>query len=291
MQAVNDNELPRTRAEAMAIGVTRYFTGLPCKHGHVDERYTNSGTCAECSRVKQREKYHANPDVARARVRNQYAANPETARERSRQYRKENPDAAKATTQQWRSKNKAKRNKIDRDGRKRRREVNPESEREYNRLWRASNPELAREYNKRYRTKRMKDAAFRLEGNVRQGVLKGIRKGSKSARKTFSILGYTVEELMAHLECQFQPGMTWDNYGRGGWHIDHRIPLAAHNYETPDDIYFKKAWALGNLQPMWEPDNIRKGARLSAPFQPSLAIALPTNDNSTKRRDAKQETL
>ena len=40
--------LPRTRAEALALGVTRYFTGKPCKRGHVADRRSDSGDCAEC---------------------------------------------------------------------------------------------------------------------------------------------------------------------------------------------------------------------------------------------------
>jgi hypothetical protein len=37
-----------TRAEAFAAGRTQYFTGKPCKHGHVTYRYVQSGTCAAC---------------------------------------------------------------------------------------------------------------------------------------------------------------------------------------------------------------------------------------------------
>lgn len=37
-----------TRPEAMALGLKRYFTGKPCKHGHVDERYISSKQCVRC---------------------------------------------------------------------------------------------------------------------------------------------------------------------------------------------------------------------------------------------------
>jgi len=40
--------LPATRAEAKALGSTEYFTGAPCKHGHVTSRYTANGTCTQC---------------------------------------------------------------------------------------------------------------------------------------------------------------------------------------------------------------------------------------------------
>lgn len=48
-------DLPKTRAEAIARGLTRYFTGEPCKHGHVAERNAIDGQCRECSRNKRAE--------------------------------------------------------------------------------------------------------------------------------------------------------------------------------------------------------------------------------------------
>lgn len=46
-----------SRQEARAIGQTWYFTGVPCKHGHVAKRQV-SGGCMECSRARS-EKYYA----------------------------------------------------------------------------------------------------------------------------------------------------------------------------------------------------------------------------------------
>lgn len=42
--------LPRTRAEALVLGVKWYFTGKPCLRGHVAERYTSVRRCCECWR-------------------------------------------------------------------------------------------------------------------------------------------------------------------------------------------------------------------------------------------------
>lgn len=38
-----------TRKTAKEKGLKRYFTGQPCKHGHVAERYTKSDRCVECA--------------------------------------------------------------------------------------------------------------------------------------------------------------------------------------------------------------------------------------------------
>lgn len=106
--------------------------------------------------------------------------------------------------------------------------------------------------------KRYKSTEFRLENCIRQYMRLGLKKGSKSGRRTFELLGYTVGELRDHLEKQFIDGMSWENYGRGGWHIDHRLPLAMFDCATPDSPDFKIAWALTNLQPLWEGQNFSK---------------------------------
>lgn len=43
--------LPKNRAEAKRTGAKYYFTGVPCKHGHVAPRKTK-GICVECMRLE-----------------------------------------------------------------------------------------------------------------------------------------------------------------------------------------------------------------------------------------------
>jgi transposase len=37
-----------SRSEAAALGLPRYFTGKPCKRGHVTERRTDNADCFDC---------------------------------------------------------------------------------------------------------------------------------------------------------------------------------------------------------------------------------------------------
>jgi len=39
---------------ALARGLTRYYTGKPCKHGHIAKRRTASRACVDCERISQR---------------------------------------------------------------------------------------------------------------------------------------------------------------------------------------------------------------------------------------------
>jgi hypothetical protein len=45
------DKLPATRAEAKKNGSKYYFTGQPCKHGHIAPRKTK-GACVECVKVE-----------------------------------------------------------------------------------------------------------------------------------------------------------------------------------------------------------------------------------------------
>jgi hypothetical protein len=47
-----------TRQEAKEKGLSRYFTGKPCKHGHMSERTVCNSGCVECKNVWKKE----NPD-------------------------------------------------------------------------------------------------------------------------------------------------------------------------------------------------------------------------------------
>lgn len=43
-------QLPKSRAEALRAGSSRYFTGKPCIHGHTVERKTSDKKCVVCLR-------------------------------------------------------------------------------------------------------------------------------------------------------------------------------------------------------------------------------------------------
>ena len=64
-----------------------------------------------------------------------------------------------------------------------------------------------------------------------------------------------------HLESKFNDGMSWENYGKEGWHVDHVIPDSWWKYSSTEDGEFKQSWALANLQPLWAFDNYSKSNR------------------------------
>lgn len=63
-----------SRSEAQIAGLKRYFTGVPCRHGHIAERYVSAWACLDCQK----------PSTPASHARNQrkYAAKPASAAKR-----------------------------------------------------------------------------------------------------------------------------------------------------------------------------------------------------------------
>jgi hypothetical protein len=52
MQKQEMNCLPKSLAEARTLGHNLYYTGKPCKHGHLTYRYVNERACSDCVKLK-----------------------------------------------------------------------------------------------------------------------------------------------------------------------------------------------------------------------------------------------
>ncbi len=140
----------------------------------------------------------------------------------------------------------------------------------YSIKYKKAHPDLVKKWNVIICAKRRLTPQWKINNSISAAMRRSMKSGAKEGRHWETLVQYNTTQLREHLERLFKPGMTWDNYGE--WHIDHKIPISAFNFETPEDIDFKKCWALKNLQPMWASDNIRKFNKLTAPFQPSLLI-------------------
>jgi hypothetical protein len=118
---------------------------------------------------------------------------------------------------------------------------------ERRRLSRKRNPEASKSYIQR--------PIVKLKKNLRNRLYMALRNGS---RKTSAVhdLGCSLEHFKLYMRSLFEPGMSWENYGKGGWHIDHIIPLAKFDLNTREGQL--KATHFTNLQPLWERDNLSK---------------------------------
>jgi hypothetical protein len=234
--------------------------------------------CSKCGEWKLLDEYYRRKDGEKIR---RHAECKECIKHRVKIYSELNKDKLEPKRKEWRDNNREHINERNKEWRRN----NPDKARETQYKWNENNPDKYKATQNKRNKKRSLDPKSRASSSVSRAVRKSISSGSKLGRRTEEILGYTIEELRLHLEKLFKPGMTWENYGRNGWEIDHIIPIAAHNYETPDDPDFKKCWALSNLQPLWMSENRSKRHKLVAPFQPSLMLRV-ANDNQPENETA-----
>lgn len=114
-----------TRAEAKARGLKRYFTGEPCKHGHIAERYVADGRCMVCSAERVAARYRLDPEKGREDQKRRRAEKPDQYRAMDRKYYAKTIDARRESQKRYRTANEA-------------------LCRERAAAWRAENKELAR---------------------------------------------------------------------------------------------------------------------------------------------------
>lgn len=134
--------------------------------------------------------------------------------------------------------------------------------------WRKNNKNKKKEYSKEYSQTHKKeiykyhnnrykiDTNYKLACNLRSRCYHAIKDISKLG-STIKDLGCSIPELKVYLESKFQKGMTWENWSKTGWHIDHIQPLSSFNLS--DRKEFLKAVHYTNLQPLWAEENLKKG--------------------------------
>lgn len=137
--------------------------------------------------------------------------------------------------------------------------INKETRRNWKQKNKKELNKKAKEYRKaRYHT----DIIFKIKERLRSRLYHALIKQSVlKTQKTLELLGCTPQELKEYLESKFQEGMSWDNYGKDGWHMDHIIPCDSFDLIIEEEQ--KKCFHYSNLQPLWAEDNLSKNNKLN----------------------------
>ena len=216
-------EMPATSRQAKDEKRSRFFSGIPCKRGHISPRNTDLG-CVQC---RKEDRYNTPEKRAKATEKAKAAwADPEKRAK------------AKAAHKDYRQSEQGK-----------------EQNRRAAAKWREANREEARAAVGRAHRKRLPiDPVYRMRRNLQRRLNAVLRGKYKKDSTTMNLVGCTMDELTAHLEKQFTEGMSWDNYGE--WHVDHIRPCAS--FDLSDQAQQKECFNWRNLQPLWGIENIKK---------------------------------
>ena len=153
-----------TRQEAIELGLTRYFTGKPCKWGHVSERITSCRHCITCRAIIGKKWRAVNKDRISERGKKWYANNKDRIGECKKKWRAVNKDRIGERGKKYYAENRDMRREYRREHYKNNkervlesnskyREDNRDKIREQVRKYTADNKEKIREYKKKYNKK------------------------------------------------------------------------------------------------------------------------------------------
>ena len=209
--------------------------------------------------------------------------NEEHRRKYMKQWRKDHPENKKEHDKKYYLKNKEKIKEYQKQYRIEHPEVNsesikrykknhPERYKEMNKKYRANNLEYYKKYANQYVKNKLRiDIKFNINYKIRIAINQSL-KGNKSGRHWEDLVGYTLNDLIERLKKTMPKGYDWNDYLSGKLHLDHRIPISAHNFDNPNQIDFQRCWELKNLQLLPAKENQIKGNKLIRPFQPALKI-------------------
>ena len=96
-------------------------------------------------------------------------------------------------------------------------------------------------------------------------------KNVKKNKKTCDYLGISYSKYYSYIEKWFQPGMTWENFGKGKdkWNIGHAKPLLEKGITREET---EKRLHYSNTFPQWEVHNVEQGNRYHFTKYGPLAI-------------------
>ena len=188
-----------SRAEARKLGLPRYFTGKPCKYGHITERTTKFSNCLGCYAVQY------DDDVKRQM---HYAA--------SRRWKAENSDQHKTYWQNWYASNYDPNRQNAWYTKKREHRLTQA------RRWRAANKDKCRLHEKTYCFK--------------NPLSKRIRNSNRRARVRNSAGCHTDADILNIHRAQKGKCAYCRVLLRGKWHVDHIVPLFLGGHNGPSNL-------------------------------------------------------
>lgn len=105
MAVATDTPIVISRQEAKAAGLTQFFTGVPCKHGHFSPREVYDKRCVECTRIRKAAYFQKNKDRVLASNKAWVVKNKDKVHAYTMKWRKANEERYLAAQEAWKTNN------------------------------------------------------------------------------------------------------------------------------------------------------------------------------------------
>lgn len=118
----------------------------------------------------------------------------------------------------------------------------------------------------------------KLGKNVRNRAWTIVRQDLAMNENAEQLVGCSMKQYRQHIERQWLPGMSWQNYG--SWHIDHIRSLS--NYRLVDPLERVRAFHFSNTRPLWAHTNLSKGTSPAKDTPVTAAGLVPTTATTNR---------
>jgi 5-methylcytosine-specific restriction endonuclease McrA len=141
-----------SRTESKARGLLKYFTGKPCKRGHIAERFVSNHVCIECKLIHAADFNERHPgrlnEIAKKSFKKRYPEMREVIVARCREWRSRNPEKFAQSTRSTRERTR-------------------EEARRRTAIWQKANPDKVREHSNRRRIRKLGAEGFHTVDDAR----------------------------------------------------------------------------------------------------------------------------
>lgn len=231
------------------------------------------GRCKLCIRQFNKEYCEKNKEKLKNSRKTYNEQNKERFEERNKRLREKNKNEKKQYNKMYQEKNKEKIRE-----RKRKYEIdNKDKKQKYRREYYLLNKDRAKmsakeyyennknyikEYRKNYRKNNIDKVNNRARNyrnnniNAKIAALTRTRiretlkiNNARKSNSSIKLLGCSIELFKEYIESKFTTGMTWENHGLYGWHLDHIKPCSS--FDLLDSEQQKQCFHYTNIQPLW----------------------------------------
>ena len=208
-----------------------------------------------------------NKERQNARARQYYYENKERLNQKGKEYYHKNWHKIQEQHRKYKKNNeeKLKKHYYSESNQERLKKYKEKNKEKFKKMRQERDKKNRKKLNKYTRDRKKNNPSFRIRHQLSNRLWSALKRNNLYQSKcasTMQLVGCTIEELWKHLESSpsWEPWMTRENYGKGGWDVDHILPCASFDLKCPVQQLACFHWS--NLQPLEHIKNVKKGSKI-----------------------------